>query len=110
MMVYRILTLLLPVTLLFCACESEPERDDGAQVGVGSPEPDPQPAPDAEAPRAEGEQLNALIARDDVLFLDVRRQDEIESLGTVAGALHIPIEELADRLDEIPRDKPILTA
>ena len=30
--------------------------------------------------------------------------------GTVEGYLNIPIEELADRLEEVPRDRAILTA
>ena len=36
--------------------------------------------------------------------------DELEERGTVEGYLNIPIEELADRLEEVPRDRPILTA
>ncbi len=60
--------------------------------------------------RARGEELAALIGADDVLLLDVRRPDEIAEHGAVAGSLNIPIEELADRLDEIPRDRPVLTA
>ena len=66
--------------------------------------------PQPEAPRAEDERLAELLASDDYLLLDVRRPDEIERLGTVEGYLNIPIEELADRLEEVPRDRPILTA
>jgi len=66
--------------------------------------------PVPEAPRAEGDQLAELLASGDFLLLDVRRPDEIERLGTVEGYLNIPIEELADRLEEVPRDRPILTA
>lgn len=66
--------------------------------------------PQPEAPRAEDDRLAELLASDDYLLLDVRRPDEIERLGTVEGYLNIPIEELADRLEEVPRDRPILTA
>ena len=66
--------------------------------------------PQPNAPRAEGAQLAEFLASADVLLLDVRRPEELEELGTVKGYLNIPIEELADRLEEVPRDKPILTA
>jgi len=40
--------------------------------------------------------------------LDVRREAEW-SEGHVPGSLHIPFAELRDRLDELPRDRPIAT-
>lgn len=88
---------------------------EGAAVTEAAP-PTEQPAdqaaerPQPEAPRAEGDRLAELLASEDYLLLDVRRPDELEELGTVEGYLNIPIEELADRLDEVPRDRPILTA
>lgn len=42
------------------------------------------------------------------LFLDVRTKEELEHL-TFPFALHIPINELPDRMDEVPRDKFIIT-
>ena len=36
--------------------------------------------------------------------------EEIQELGTIEGYLNIPIDQLESRLDEIPRDKTILTA
>ena len=66
--------------------------------------------PQPNAPRAEGDELAALLASSGYLLLDVRRPDELEERGTVDGYLNIPIEELADRLEEVPRDRPILTA
>ena len=41
------------------------------------------------------------------IFLDVRSEDEYKS-GHVEGAIHIPVSELEDRLDELPKDKPII--
>ena len=49
----------------------------------------------------------AFDARDRVAFLDVREWYEWES-GTVAGALHIPIRQLRDQIDEVPRDRPVV--
>jgi rhodanese-related sulfurtransferase len=40
-------------------------------------------------------------AREPVQVLDARRADE-HALGAVAGAQHIPLHELADRIDEVP--------
>ena len=37
-------------------------------------------------------------------------QLEGQELGTVEGYVNIPIDQLADRLDELPRDQRILTA
>jgi DNA-binding transcriptional ArsR family regulator len=43
----------------------------------------------------------------DVVVLDVRPAPEYVG-GHLPGALHIPLEELADRLAELPRDKEIV--
>jgi glyoxylase-like metal-dependent hydrolase (beta-lactamase superfamily II)/rhodanese-related sulfurtransferase len=51
----------------------------------------------------------ALAARSlEALLLDVREPEEYAH-GHVPGALNIPQAELASRLDEIPRDRPVLT-
>ncbi len=42
------------------------------------------------------------------LVLDVRGKNEF-SAGHIAGSLHIPYGELARRLDELPRERPIAT-
>ncbi|HTO22990.1 MAG TPA: FAD-dependent oxidoreductase [Spirochaetia bacterium] len=41
------------------------------------------------------------------LLLDVRNLNEHET-SHVRGALHIPVDELRFRLDEVPRDRPII--
>ncbi|HEH9403541.1 TPA: FAD-dependent oxidoreductase [Aeromonas bestiarum] len=40
--------------------------------------------------------------------LDVRNSPELDKLGRIPGALHIPLDELRGRLDELPRDKELL--
>jgi len=40
------------------------------------------------------------------LFIDVRTKEEYD-LGTINGAVNIPLDELRARLDEIPKDKNI---
>ena len=40
------------------------------------------------------------------LLIDVRRDDEFQK-GKIANAINIPVDELRERLGEIPRDKKI---
>lgn len=51
--------------------------------------------------------LRESLARGAVTLVDVRNQDEWTA-GHIAGARHIPLGYLADRMDEIPRTKPIV--
>jgi hydroxyacylglutathione hydrolase len=49
-----------------------------------------------------------LTARNgEVTVVDVRGQSEWDE-GHIAGAVHIPLATLADRLDELPRDRPLV--
>ncbi|HLG11865.1 MAG TPA: metalloregulator ArsR/SmtB family transcription factor [Dehalococcoidia bacterium] len=59
---------------------------------------------DEELPRGE---LEKLMASGDVVLIDVRPKLEFEH-GHLAGALAIPVEELAQRLADLPRDKRIV--
>lgn len=72
----------------------------------GGPAP---PAENATPPRIKAADLDRLL-QGDVLFLDVREPSELEKFGTLKGYLNIPIGQLERRLDELPKDRPILTA
>jgi rhodanese-related sulfurtransferase/DNA-binding transcriptional ArsR family regulator len=48
------------------------------------------------------------LIRSNALLLDVRPPAEFES-GHLRGAINIPIEELSARVDEVPRDRKIIT-
>ena len=52
------------------------------------------------------EQIEADASNDDIFWLDVRAPEETEC-GVVPGAAVIPLDELRNRLDELPRDKKI---
>jgi NADPH-dependent 2,4-dienoyl-CoA reductase/sulfur reductase-like enzyme/peroxiredoxin family protein/rhodanese-related sulfurtransferase/TusA-related sulfurtransferase len=41
------------------------------------------------------------------LILDVRTTPEVQQ-GTIPGAVHIPLDELRDRIGELPKDKEVL--
>ncbi|RMF40812.1 MAG: rhodanese-like domain-containing protein [Anaerolineae bacterium] len=47
-------------------------------------------------------------AAGEAVLLDVRAAEETEFLA-LPFALHIPLDELPDRLDEVPRDKLVVT-
>ena len=78
-------------------------------LGACAPGPEAPHQPGAPA-RLTGAELDRALSDKDVLLLDVREPHELEELGTVDGYLNIPIDQLADRLGELPRGKPILTA
>jgi NADPH-dependent 2,4-dienoyl-CoA reductase/sulfur reductase-like enzyme/rhodanese-related sulfurtransferase len=44
---------------------------------------------------------------DSAFVLDVRRDDE-RAQGLIPGSVHIPLDELRERLDELPRDREII--
>ena len=60
--------------------------------------------PDGELSRDE---LEKLMAADDVVLIDVRPAVEFQH-GHLPGAVAIPVEELSRRLDELPRGKRIV--
>ena len=101
----------LPAVALF-ACGG---GDGGGHEEPASSSAPVEPAESAadtidEAPQLKGEELAAALNDSNVFLLDVRTPEELEELGTVEGYTNIPIDQLAGRLDELPKDKPILTA
>jgi rhodanese-related sulfurtransferase len=55
----------------------------------------------------DGNELRARLARGDVVVVDVRPAAEYAS-GHIAGARSIPIDELEQRLKELPRDREVV--
>ncbi|HHG85475.1 MAG TPA: rhodanese-like domain-containing protein [Bacteroidetes bacterium] len=48
-------------------------------------------------------------AKSAVLLVDVRRKDEVETVAfDVPNCINIPLDELAERLPEIPKDKEVI--
>lgn len=54
-----------------------------------------------------GDELRRRLAAGDVQVVDVRPRDEYDA-GHIAGALSVPLEELEDRLAELPADVEIV--
>ncbi|HIC57028.1 MAG TPA: hypothetical protein EYO94_06470 [Acidobacteria bacterium] len=72
--------------------------------------PENLPEPVSQDQRIEVSEIDNTLADSNVVLLDVREAWELEKYGTREGYIHIPLFELEDRLDELPRDKMILTA
>ena len=53
---------------------------------------------------------NLIDKEENLFFLDVRTPEEVATLGTLPGYINIPIDQLEQRLGEIPKSKPIVTA
>ena len=59
--------------------------------------------------RVDSDEANQILEKekDGAVVVDVRRDDEWVS-GHVKGAVHIPIDDLMNRIDELPQDKKLL--
>lgn len=80
----------------------------GARQAQGPPASTGEPM--SESRRVQADQIDKLLADGKTLLLDVREAKEIEELGTIEGAVHIPIGQLEKRMGELPKDRLILTA
>ena len=67
-------------------------------------------APLGEDQRVAAADIDKLLENGKVLFLDVREPKELEELGAHEGYVNIPLGQLERRLNELPKDKAILTA
>lgn len=72
-----------------------------------------QPATQNTQPKAQkmaSDDVMTLLEKGEVFFLDVREPNELEELGTLEGYVNIPVGQIEKRLNEIPKDKAIITA
>jgi phage shock protein E len=101
-----ILVLAIFVILALAACTAGPAA------------PAPAPAPVATqvatkvdvaqfGPNVDVATVNSLLGRDDVVILDVREQSEYDA-GHIPGVTLIPLNNVPNRLNEIPKDKPVI--
>ena len=106
---------LTPALLLAAAAMTAPVSL-GAQASptpqsapAAAPAKPPAPAVD-ESRRVQPADIDAMLAKGDVVILDVREDSELVETGTGKGAIHIPLGQLETRLGELPKYKVILTA
>jgi rhodanese-related sulfurtransferase len=99
----------LLATIFAAAAEAQqPPAQGGKQVRT-SPEIQ-QVKPIGEEKRVQSDDIDKMLADGKVVFLDIREPWELEDLGTHAAYVNIPLAELEQRLAELPKNKPILTA
>ncbi len=48
-----------------------------------------------------------LLDSKNMILIDVREKAEVQQ-GFIAGAVHIPLGQLANRLNEVPKDKKVM--
>jgi rhodanese-related sulfurtransferase len=53
------------------------------------------------------DEAKAMLDGGNAIVIDVRQPDEWAS-GRVAGAIHIPVDDILARIDELPEDKDLL--
>ena len=88
--------LALVMTLLLAACGTASTGSDMAEVDVAD-------LPDS----LTVDQVVALQDDPNVLVLDVREIEEYEA-GHIPGVTHLPMGEVASRLNEIPQDQTVI--
>ena len=81
-------------------------------LGMAEQTASSQPASPAQpqAPKMASDDVLVLLEKGEVFFLDVREPRELTELGTFEGYVNIPLGQIEKRLDEIPKDKAIITA
>ena len=57
--------------------------------------------------RIDLEEAKGMVDRGDVVVIDVRQPDEWAS-GHVQGAIHMPVDDVLARIDELPKDRDLL--
>ena len=99
--------------MLFASALIFPAQTDAQQSSRPQPAiqvPSDLPPSVGEEMRVKGEDIDKVLAKANVVLLDVREPWELEKYGTRNGYINIPISQLEKRLNELPKDKTILTA
>jgi len=91
LMIFAILALALTACTASPTASASTSQVDAAQLG----------------PSVDVATVNGLLGRDDVLILDVREQSEYDA-GHIPGVTLIPLNDVPNRLNEIPKDKPVI--
>jgi len=53
------------------------------------------------------EEAKDMMENRNALVIDVRQKDEWDS-GHVSGAIHVPVDDIISRVDELPNDRDLL--
>jgi phage shock protein E len=100
--VYNLLAIFAIFALALAACTAGPAAPTSTPAPVATKIDFTQLGPNVDVAT-----VNALQGRDDVLILDVREQSEYDA-GHIPGVTLIPLNDVPNRLSEIPKDKPVI--
>ena len=64
------------------------------------------PAAPDQAPRMDAAEVKRLVDKGEAVLVDVRGKEAFDG-GHADGALHIPVDQVAGRLKDLPKDKLI---
>lgn len=103
--IFPILMVALISLVVIAGCNSaDQEGTKTASTGAAQP---PTIYPDG-VRRITVQELQALMSRDEAFIVDVRTEDAYKT-GHIKGAKLIPVGETANRVNELPKDKLIVT-
>ena len=100
-----VMALVLAVTAFACNSREQTARIASASSPATSPA---QPPPADNARRITPAELKDEISRNDVVIIDVRTEAAYKQ-GHIKGARLIPASEILAHVEELPRDKMIVT-
>ena len=81
-----------------------------AMASQSDAKPGQTPPAQPKAQKMASDDVLALLEKGEIFFLDVREPRELAELGTFEGYVNIPLGQIEKRLNEIPKDKAIITA
>lgn len=103
----RIFSLLAAAVMIAVIALTGCNSKEKPKVAVATPSPAPVQAGDT-ARRITPEELKTEIAKNDVVIIDVRGESAYK-VGHIKGAKLIPAADILAHIDELPRDKMIVT-
>ena len=113
-LLYTLAAAVLMAALALAACNSNDPKGNRAAGSSSPTAPTPRPNPSAHIAPADGVkrvttvELRDALDRGAALVVDVRPEQSYSS-SHIKGSISIPLEQVATRLGELPRDKMIVT-
>jgi len=104
MRLFRLIAALVLAIAVLAGCNSK----DRSKVASTGPAPTPSLLADDNVRRITPAELKGEMAKNDVVLIDVRN-DVAYKAGHIKGARLIPSTEILAHLNELPRDKMIVT-
>ncbi len=100
--------IILLAAIILGGCNAVDRKVASQAQKTEKPAPGPETAYADGARRVTTEELEALMKQGNAFVVDVRNQASYDA-GHIPGAKLIPIGEVLNHLDELPRDKTIVT-